>query len=120
MNAGRKLDRLIAETILGLRVVETDDCNGIDNLWVEPAREENDLRSFSTDIAAAWEVVEAMKSHPRGVLTLVTPTDDCIKYRAFFSKKCFENLDKYPNQIGMGNTAPHAICLAALHAVGLQ
>lgn len=78
-----------------------------------------EIPPYSTDIAAAWTVVEHMRKHNvRGVLTLVTPTDDCKHYRAFFSKKWAEDLDKYPDDTGMADTASMAICLAALKVAG--
>lgn len=34
LTPGRKLDALVAEKVMGWKVIETDDCNGIDNFWL--------------------------------------------------------------------------------------
>lgn len=69
LEAGRELDALVAEKVMGWQVIETDDCNGIDNYWLSkdgqhvwllPHDFEAALPSYSTDIAAAWAVVEKM------------------------------------------------------------
>lgn len=58
----RELDALVAKVVMGETVVETDDCNGEDNLWLaRPSLDKWDwpgLPHYSTDIAAAWSVVE--------------------------------------------------------------
>jgi hypothetical protein len=107
MIAGRALDALVAEKILGCTVKWFGD---------EPACECNEdrphahmdgtLRNFSTDIAAAWEVVGKfgycyLWNHP-GIggweCKLIKDDED-----RFYAREV--------------ETAPLAICLAALKAV---
>ena len=115
MEAGRELDALVAEKVMGW----TRDDRGA---WVPPGC--RPLRNgyyterpgcYSTDIAAAWRVVEAMRV--AGWYTKVEDGHDgppsenprgwhCRVSRAY---DWFE---------GWADTAPLAICRAALAAVG--
>jgi len=126
MKPGRELDALVAERVMGW----TREPKG----WLSPpmgdprmmwaatwdeAGRPGYLPSYSTDIAAVWEVVEQMGTKEiLGVLTLGAPCDDNPKWRAIFTKKWVANLDAYPDGIEHGDSAPHAICLAALKATG--
>lgn len=67
--------------------------------------------SPSTDISAAWEVVEKMRNRD-SVFTLWDDLDDEYYYCAF-------NTPKYHFEVG-AETMPKAICLAALKAVGVN
>ena len=70
---------------------------------------------YSTDIAAAWEVVEKLRAtgefccidvrHP------IHEPIECAFYKVASDHKPL---------IGVGDTAPHAICLAALKAIGVE
>ena len=64
---------------------------------------------YSTDIAAAWEVVEKLKADG---FSLMAEWDDHDGMWYFG----FSNASSY--KAGEADTAPHAICLAALKAVG--
>lgn len=103
MKAGRELDALIAEKVMdGKRCPNCTD--GLPECGFHP--------HYSTDIAAAWEVVGKLKdSHPRFML---------MRYEMTFGARKFEScFDTMPQQPGdLCDTAPHAICLAALKAVG--
>jgi len=110
----RKIDALIAERVLGLRVVD----HGF-NRFTEPgerAGEQIPVRNYSTDIAAAWEVVERLSAF--GFATVHRFDDTTIH----------PPLKKYSVEVsirqGMGrsvaNTAPLAICLAALKAIDVE
>lgn len=104
MEAGRELDALVAEKVMGLdcswRCV-TLDGTGRDR---GPARR---IKPYSTNIDAAWEVVEKLKeNHTVNIhgysdgweVGLIGPGSAAVD--------------------GQAETAPHAICLAALKAVG--
>lgn len=115
MKPGRELDALIAEKVMGRQVVETDDCNGQDNLWLNQFSEYGDqlgLPNYSTDIAAAWTVVEKFKAVARIEKQFLGGNAEWF---------CELSID-----IGEGSgsaispSAPHAICLAALKAVGVE
>ncbi len=100
LKPGRELDALIAEKVMGyqkgIKIAHTGA-----QLWTTGGA------SFSfhpsTDIAAAWEVVERLQRHN------ITISRD-ITGRWFV---------KYATIDEVAETAPHAICLAALKAVGL-
>lgn len=100
MKPGRELDLLVAEKVMGYQLFDSELANeGLSNsLHVA------DIPKYSTDIAAALGVVEKMKD-------------------AGFSCGVFR--EKWVCLIGNVsgpdcNTAPHAICLAALKAVGVE
>lgn len=50
MEAGPELDKLVNEKVFGIQLNEFDDITSI--------------KPYSTDIAAAWEVVEKLKGDP--------------------------------------------------------
>lgn len=119
MEPGKELDALIAEKIFG----EDQTPRDVDSGHTIPHFPKVFIpyipRNYSTDIAAAWEVVNHMRNkHWRDVLTLFSPEQECATpWRAFFSKKFVEiDEDKFES----GESAPHAICLAALKAVGIN
>lgn len=118
MQAGRELDALVAEKIMGYDVkwlptalsdsqphyANSDEGSG----WLY-------CRHYSTDIAAAWLVVERMQCiDDRGWWPQVTWLQD------------FDGVNKWqasmhaPPRVwsAMADTAPLAICLAALAALG--
>lgn len=68
----RKLDIQVAKK-LGYQVIETDECNGVDNywlskdgrnVWVEDYFKQS-LPHYSTRIEDAWKVVELLKDNER-------------------------------------------------------
>jgi len=91
MEAGREMDALIAEKVtqrnVGIRVYD------------------NRLPRYSTDISAAWEVADWLRNY-WGTFELI----------AGLSWHCWSEL-KDAKIWGTGNTAPLAICRAALLAV---
>jgi hypothetical protein len=121
---GRALDALIAEQVMGLRRRLPGEFDWAEHEWftVEGARPRT-LPHYSTDIAAAWTVVEKLSDY-------VSKRDEPWWSFAIFNAQ--------KNQIGariyacppgssifdvrtviaeaVGNSAPHAICLAALLA----
>ena len=109
---GRELDALVAEKVMGLRFVWrsqlTDHYGYNAGVWTIPTKWGTmDLTEepprYSTDIAAAWEVVEKMRED--GFLV------------ALYRSAGAWIADTNPGY-GKSDTAPHAICLAALRAVG--
>lgn len=114
MKAGRDLDKLIAERIMGYRFctlhpwaedkfdgyIRCDECGDYAPYW----------KPYSTDIAAAWKVVDSISIEWGISLTGVG-----MVWRCLFGKR---------TDIGDGHkveaeadTAPLAICLAALKAI---
>ena len=100
MEAGRELDALVAEKVMGAKVVFVEN-----------------VPYYSTDIAAAWEVVNHLLCHGWD--------------EKYFFRLHYDNVDLWdasfykesssdgggPDVWGTADTAPLAICLAALKAV---
>lgn len=114
LRPGRELDELIAEKVMGYSMCEKPWPNSTEiyRSWVSPEGMHAgfDLPHYSTDIAAAWRVVEELS--PK---IIVGPSPWVLgKYVATWGAcdsyaDCFDWLE--------ADTAPHAICLAALKAV---
>ena len=112
VEAGRPLDALIADKVMRLYVdahvmyaahcPDTNCCDG------EPIPE------YSTDIAAAWLVVETLQSGPHYKFVHIAVYDG--------QWSCWTEHVAGDPPIGLcsADTAPLAICLAALKAVGQQ
>ena len=109
--AGRELDALIAEKVMGW-----SDLAWNDSFTRVHGREPGKLRGtdgrrvvplYSTEISAAWEVLERAgpSGWGRGVEHVVTE-GHTVFWQAYIGVA-----------FGRGDTAPHAICLAALEAV---
>lgn len=99
--AGRELDALIAEKVMGI----PED---------SPQMEFDGPPAYSTDIASAWQVVEKLQA-----------------FNPFWNRAAFMDFDLSPtdpkgwtcnfgddNTREYADTVPHAICLAALKMVG--
>ena len=108
--AGRELDALIAEKVMGWnRRGPGRHVSDYNNWWILPdGKSLNPLRFCpSTDISAAWEVVLSLRNR-WGTFTLV----------AGLQWHCYDNEDgNYVERMGSADTAPLAICRAALKAV---
>ena len=116
MEAGRELDALIAEKIIGWRVDYDSyrhwtDIPGVkakDLILSEPGyifhgeKTIEDVPHYSTDIAAAWQVAEKVR------LTVAPFGADM--WSATHDGKYFR----------VEHSAPYAICLAALRACGVE
>lgn len=112
LKPGRELDALVAEKVMGWSL------DGY--FWYcgdKPTRYKSGLFedefSPSTDIAAAWEVVEKLNliSWNR----VLAKTSDGRWCTAVFSEMDQDHCCEYDT---IAESAPHAICLAALKAVG--
>jgi len=115
--AGREMDALIAEKVMGEKQPIYVHEFHIDPIYSEghnwfcyPSFYEGDIckwepRNFSTDISAAWEVADWLRNY-WGTFELI----------AGLSWHCWSEL-KDAKIWGTGNTAPLAICRAALLAV---
>lgn len=107
LEAGRELDALVAEKVMGWTVALED--RGPCRVWrphENSAERSQPIPPYSTSIEAAWEVVEKMRQREFGF----SLNDAWI---AWFLAA--------PNEYQAdADTAPHAICLAALKAVGVD
>lgn len=103
LKPGRELDALIAEKVFGDKPIRTD-CEVYN-------RHGGWLRPYSSSIEAAWEVVEKMTARPGFELDCqITPA----KGPGGLGWYCNFGDSRHGEY---GETAPHAICLAALKAV---
>lgn len=104
----RERDALVAEKVMGW-TLGTGDGNGYGYNFEFGVFRDSKPWSPSTDIAAAWEVVEKL-----------FPAEDEFNLRCFRRQnwKCtfryFEGYSSY------ATTAPEAICLAALTGLGVE
>ena len=105
MKAGRELDALIAEKVMGFR---KHHAHGY--LRNAPGEEPH----YSTNIADAWEVVERLVSTPG-------PNGDHHSVQVDYSGDAVVVIDENEDwQVSaIADTAPLAICLAALKAKGV-
>lgn len=122
---GRELDALIAEKVMGLVLeqkctqcdgtgyVDQDRCHICHYSLGHPGVKKIFPKEYSTDIAAAWEVVEKILS--TGIdFTLEAGPNKTTKERYYGVS--INDVDPQYSEI----SAPHAICLAALKAVGVK
>lgn len=105
------MDALVAEKVMGkdpkwleLALNAPEDCTP---LWK--------IKPYSTDIAAAWEVIERLRwLFPRQNISInILSRDDTESRDSFIGIEMFGKM-RIDEQ---AQTLPHAICLAALKAV---
>lgn len=122
LKAGLKLDALVAEKVMGWRDVKNESDNDVRNEsgnydypWVggiSPDGVFAEVPNFSTDLAAAWTVVEKAQSWYTGTIMRDGVIDTDERWAAFVRAR-----PKYPHHMKASALA-EAICLAALQAVG--
>jgi len=115
MEAGPEMDALVAERVMGwqlseYRIVRPDGSSfdaPIREMWDDPLYSRYSLPPYSTDIAAAWQVVEHMRTIEFDIDLLLMPDSQdrcCLEHSARIeSKVCAYAPDM-----------PLAICRAAL------
>lgn len=120
--AGRELDALIAEKVMGLELKQPDKTNYRRDTWVYAINDYTDegpvyvvdCPEYSTDIAAAWEVLEKLSDSQITVNRHM---------HSGYTVGVFEKVQGISIQekcSASAATAPLAICLAALKAVGYE
>ena len=107
MKAGRELDSLVAEKVMGLTKEDLDR-------W-DDTRGRPEPKHYSTDIVAAWEVVELLKRRYVLALRMAFPTSD---HPDGWEVLRFDG--EVFHLLGIADTAPEAICKAALRAVEVK
>lgn len=111
MKLGRELDALVAEKVMGIPVTEEDG-----RYWPPPRPGNNfsphEILGYSTSLAAVWEVVEMLSSD----CVFEISREKAGHYSCGFYREAYVD----PLGLGKADTAPHAICLAALKAVGVE
>jgi len=106
--AGRELDALISEDVLGIPCFYHDES---ENYIGEHS--DMPIPHYSTDIAAAWEVWEHLVGHGWTIGLEYMKTAQGMQYRCdLHATKTGDVVDVFAPE------APLAICLAALKAVG--
>lgn len=127
MPAGREMDALVAEKVMGLHVERIDghpmwvgqDLPGSPYL-LKDGRQAHSLRAYSTDIVAAWEVVKKVGLF-RNCFHLheaAVGIQDGPKWTRTGWEWVVEQVLQPVGQnsvLGRGETAPIAICRAALN-----
>lgn len=123
--AGRELDALVAEKVMGWQSIEYNDFKiwahqdylpAITNHPLGFAMPEgySPLPRYSTNIAAAWKVVEKFEAKHWEI----SISTDEIGYLVYLTRR---NDDGGSTTFkGEADTAPLAICLAALNAKGVS
>jgi hypothetical protein len=125
MKPGRELDALVAEKVMGWRLEERGygatfwvDENGKVKRAAEPCSIDFcscEVFSPSTDISDAWEVVEKLRDLGFHVGIKTPPKVKSCSYWV-----CLENFYAGKSFTEYGETAPLAICMAALKALGME
>ena len=114
MKAGRELDALIAEKVMGLNPHWLGD--GIEVNILSIGESGIEVPRFSTDIAAAWEVVEKLEGDGWGHRHLVhSPGAEHPGVSWMFMKP--GQGDQSMTTVEIVGEIPYIICLAALKAV---
>lgn len=107
MKPGRDLDALVAEKVMELKTWIGDD----ENLYLVNMLAQ--VRRYSTDIAAAWEVVEKMQEKDFAIIL-----DNMKNFLGGW--QCQFERGKECVYLCEGESAAHAICLCALEAMGVE
>jgi len=128
LKPGRELDALIAEKVFEARLVYSafaDDIISCDFPDRELGHHFPRLPAYSTSIEAAWKVVEKVIELPQfndrhcyfNIKQHRTEFKEAEVEMRLFELRDGEELLCGPYYV-LGESAPHAICLAALKAVG--
>jgi len=107
MEAGRELDIAIAEKVMGLVVIVEDDGYAfyLDSGSSSVRADECLIPDYSTNIKNAWEVVEKIEE----ITSFYMHSSKTVVLHSFLNGPMIS-----------GETTPHAVCLAALKAVGVR
>lgn len=119
----RKIDALVAEHVMGLEVQKDQ----ITKNWYSEktpddkseffiGKSNDKIPKYSSDISAAWAIVEKVESH---TFTLTAEEDKLPMWGAAFG---FWNSEKQDFDLieSLADSAPLAICLAALKVSGIE
>ena len=119
MKPGRSLDKEVHQEVFGVPLVESV-CENL--AWVDEPRPytRKGKRSvhvphYSTSIEAAWEVVEKLCEHGCTVFTEYTADEEDGCALVDVDPETGEEVLH-----AVADTIPHAICLAALKACGVE
>jgi len=126
MEAGPELDKLVETEVMGI-ILDPKRCPicgwrygfpgcqpGNCSMRPAPKHRYDEARKYSTDIAAAWEVVN--KLHPENSFGNDTFEINRLKYKDGRSGWCVAFAGEGVENYALAPTAPLAICKAALLA----
>ncbi len=108
MKAGRELDALVAEKVMGWQVHRDIARSNLPRFVRKPDGFDVVLPAFSTDIAAAWEMVEEVRVKKDFEMADAGDGGYIVAF----------NRGRGEDYHGHSDEPAHAICLAALKAVG--
>ena len=116
MNAGRELDALVAVKALGWEWIDAME------MWYDTSDSHtmltsDELPEFSTDIAAAWHVVEHL-DRTRNTWIDRLQKEGMEGWGLILASGTGYSVTHH--QVHLAETVPLAICLAALKAVGID
>lgn len=118
MEAGRELDKLVADKIMG-GVFETFAGHyGMYDAGGRPM----EIPAYSADIAAAWQVVEHLRDMWTAATDGVSGFDDTFA-RPFDDTAFFQSLHRNADRRwpwAFLYVTPYTLCIAALGAVGVE
>jgi len=117
MEAGRELNALVAEHVMGLEKLGCHDGNCFYHIEMGGKGFKGLAKSYSTAISPAWEVVEKLRES-KMALSVMHVFEFADQKWAYIAK--VETYNKADFISDIRETAPHAICLAALKAVGYE
>lgn len=127
MKPGRELDALIVEKVIGWKPFkkkwEAGAHRGYHDAWLDGEGREVCIQcpEYSTDIAAAWVVVEKLRESKKTIALSSVYHQTANPYWSWICR--IEWTDKrlgYQTSIGLSESVPHAICLAALDSIGIK
>lgn len=115
----KPIDELVAEKVMGW--IKPPETSILKSMWVETpiGAVHPQLPKFSTNIEAAWLVVGALQEKNNWNFELKRRKDGKCFATFIQLHSIHDNTQKEPNEWwDKANTAPMAICIAALKAVG--
>lgn len=116
MQPGRELDALIAEKVMGLPVARHQfDCGQMEYVRTDKTFPNFLVPAYSTSIVDAWAVVERLRDDQSSVFSMTYGST----VSAAFLLGTYEQANVRRGH-AEATTATHAICLAALAAVGVD
>lgn len=118
MQASRELDALVAEKVMGWTP------RGPHPIFASrvfaTGHSDTFAPYFSSDVLAAWQVVQKMRELGWWMRLQSPFESDDSTWNAGFTAHSCTGWNGRPDHSGQGDTAPLAICLASLKALGVE
>lgn len=131
LNPGQELDIWVAKTVMGAEWKDLGEnphfikVDGPAHVWAwvirgYPYASEEEFPRYSTDIGAAWQVVEKLIQENWTVTVKSEESRIYVGRRTFWYSAEYEQKDGIQALGGSFDGAPHAICLGALKTLETQ